>query len=93
MTLLDNPKTISCLTVSKDQKYLISGNYGGIIQVYDYTLFWLKFSFPDHTGRVLSVSMSNDSRICVSSGADGYLVVRNLVENKLLQKVFYIKFR
>lgn len=62
---------------SPDGKYLLSGDAGGVLRLWNATDGTLNSAYQAHTSSIEDIRFSSDMKYVITSGADGYMKVLN----------------
>ena len=74
--------TTTCIVITDDEKYIISGSDDKKVRVWNILQKRLKIIFEGHTARVLSVAISNDRKYIVSGSEDKTIRIWNFLQKK-----------
>ncbi len=78
-TLKDHHSVVTCVCVSNDGRYIVSGSNVGEVQVWSFESGECLASIHGHNGDVASVSISLDGKYVVSRSSDGSVCVWSLL--------------
>jgi WD40 repeat protein len=75
------------LVASPDNKWLIAGNMGQIIDVWDLNTGALLHSLKGHNGQIFQVAITPDGKSIVSSSSDNTVKIWNITTGKLVRSI------
>jgi WD40 repeat protein len=76
---------ISTVVFSPDGKYLLSGNWGGVISLSDASTGQKIKNITGHTGRINALAFSPDGRRILSAGRDNLVKIWDVTTGQVLQ--------
>ncbi|PKN70266.1 MAG: hypothetical protein CVU54_06585 [Deltaproteobacteria bacterium HGW-Deltaproteobacteria-12] len=76
---------LSTVVFSPDGKYLLSGNWGGVISLWDASSGQKIKNFTGHTGRINALRFSPDGRRILSAGRDNLVKIWDVATGQALQ--------
>jgi WD40 repeat protein len=84
-TLLGHRNAVSCLDITSDNKYIVSGSWDGSLRI------WKQgkniYTLNKHKGEVRSVVVSNNNKYIISGGWDKIIRVWSLKLGKLVEEM------
>jgi WD40 repeat protein len=78
---------IKCLTLTNDDKQIISGGGDKIVRIFNSSNFKIVAELSGHTDFVSCLSVSNDGKLLASGGWDGQIFIYSLVVNEIIYDI------
>lgn len=78
---------INCLETSVNEKIIITGGNGNLVNVWDFKTLKLIKSMKGHTGSVESIAITPDGKRAVSRSLDGFIRLWDVKTGKTLKKI------
>ena len=82
MALAGHINSVTCVAISQDGKYVISGSYDKTINVWNLEEKRKEFSLTGHREGVTCVAISQDGKYVISGSNDKTIKVWNLEEKR-----------
>lgn len=86
-TFKGHSNPISCLAVTQQSQYLLTGSEDTTIIVWDMKEFTMKIRICEHIASVLSLTPALNNSVIVSGGEDSRIIATSLLTGQVLMKV------
>ena len=79
-------RTISCMSISPDKKYLFSGSWDNNILMWSLNEFKLEFKFKGHECWVSCLQVTSDSNLLISGSGDRNIIIWDINAKSTIRK-------
>lgn len=86
-TFTGHTRTVSCVSISSDGKYALSGSYDKTVRLWDIEKGKLLKTFLGHLETIYFVDFSPDNKLALTGSYDGTLKIWDLTSGKLVKNI------